>query len=99
MTAWLGTAAAFSVIYRICSYKTALALYLIHTILSGISCGTIFLYFEFNSIMEIFAITAAGFMGLCAYGYLAENTLEEFGTLFFYLLFHICNVYLRYEAE
>jgi uncharacterized protein len=61
-------------------------LYLLYTILTGVTFGIIFMAYNIGSIISMFAISALIFALLAFYGITTQKDLSNFGTFLFFML-------------
>ncbi len=66
---------------------TAQMLFLLYTLLTGVTFSTIFLVYEISSITNTFFITAGAFAGLSAFGFLTKKDLSAIGRFAYMALF------------
>lgn len=79
-------AALIGLYYRKCHYYVTLLLFIAYTAITGVTLSTIFIFFELASIINVFAVTSIGFIGLSLYGIFTKqdlNRLEIFCIYFF----------------
>ena len=62
---------------------TTKILYIIYSVITGITFSTIFVAFKVSSIISIFLITAIIFGVLAFYGYITKKDLTKLGTILF----------------
>ena len=62
---------------------TTKILYIIYSVITGITFSTIFVAFKVSSIISIFLITAIIFGALAFYGYITKKDLTKLGTILF----------------
>lgn len=62
------------------SFGTAALMFILYSIVNGVTLSSIFLLYEFNSIVEIFFITAGAFAGLAIVGTVTKKDLSGLGT-------------------
>jgi uncharacterized protein len=63
------------------SAQTATLLYILYSVLNGLTLSVIFLVFTTDSIASTFFITAGTFAIMSAYGYFTKTDLTKFGSL------------------
>src|SRR5215212_2726814 len=68
------------------SATTATAIFILYSVLNGLTFSIIFLAFTAGSIASTFFITGGIFAIMSAYGYFTGNDLTKFGSLLFMLL-------------
>ncbi len=78
---------------------TTKILYIVYSVVTGITFSTIFVVFRMSSIISIFLITAIIFAILAVYGYITKKDLTKLGPILFIallaiILFSILNVFL-----
>lgn len=66
--------------------STALALFIIYSVLNGVTLSTIFIVYTPESIANTFFITAAMFGALSVFGYTTKKDMSGLGTFFFMAL-------------
>ena len=71
----------FSALLSRLSYGTALALFILYAILSGITFSVIFYYYSPESITKAFFISAGMFGSMAIYGYMTHTDLSKMGTI------------------
>lgn len=62
------------------SSAAAIAIFLLYSILTGVTFSTIFLVYTHASIQSAFFVTAFGFLGLTIFGYITKKDLGPIGT-------------------
>lgn len=62
------------------SFGTAALMFILYSILNGVTLSSIFLMYELNSIVEIFFVTAGAFAGLAFIGTVTKKDLSKLGT-------------------
>src|SRR5205085_10736513 len=85
------------------SAKTATAIFILYSILNGLTFSVILLVFTANSIASTFFVTGGIFAVMSAYGYFTGNDLTKFGSLLFMLLIgliiaSVVNIFLNSQA-
>ncbi len=60
---------------------TAKILYIVYSIITGITFSSIFITYELSSLMSIFLITALTFAALAFYGYTTKKDLSRWGVI------------------
>src|SRR5579862_8277451 len=70
--AQLGAVFAFSWLINRISGFTATLIYFLYAALTGLTLSSIFLIYTGSSIVEVFGITAFGFAGLSAFGFVTK---------------------------
>lgn len=78
--AQLGAVAALSWLINRINGLTATVIYFLYAALTGLTLSSIFLAYTGSSIAEVFAVTAFGFAGLSAIGYLMKRDLGPVGS-------------------
>lgn len=68
------------------SLQSASILFILYSLLNGISLAPIFLVYELGSIASTFFITAGTFLTMSLYGYFTKKDLTKWGNLLFMLL-------------
>lgn len=63
--------------------NVARILYVIYSLIMGITLSTVFIIYEMSSIILVFLITAAIFIALSIYGYTTKKDLSKLGTILF----------------
>ncbi|BBA84931.1 Bax inhibitor-1/YccA family protein [endosymbiont of Pachyrhynchus infernalis] len=76
-------------IITILSYKLSIFLFVLYSILNGITMSGIFLIYTFESIFNIFLLTSFIFMFMSIYGFLTKKDLTNLGNLLLMLLLGI----------
>ncbi len=66
---------------------TAQMLFLLYSLLTGVTFSTIFLVYEIGSIYNTFFITAGAFAGLSAFGFMTKKDLSAIGRFAYMALF------------
>lgn len=61
---------------------TAMLLFILYSITTGLTFSSIFLLFEISSIFKIFVISALMFLGMSIYGAFTKSDLRSFGRYF-----------------
>ena len=64
----------------------ATVLFLLYSILTGVTLSTVLLVYTSSSVVYTFIITAVVFAVMCVYGYITENDLSKFGSIMFMAL-------------
>jgi len=80
LIAQVGAVIALSAAQRKLNAMAATAIYLGYAALVGVTMSVIFLVYTRDSIMHVFAMTAVGFGGLSAFGYLTKRDLGPVGS-------------------
>lgn len=80
LIAQVGMVIVLSAAQRKLNAYAATAIYLVYAALVGVTMSVIFLVYTQSSIMHVFAITAAGFAGLSAFGYITKRDLGPVGS-------------------
>jgi uncharacterized protein len=85
------------------SGKTATGIFLLYSILNGLTLSAVFLVYTSGSIATTFFICGGMFALMSAYGYFTGNDLTRFGSLLFMLLIgliiaSIVNIFLNSSA-
>ncbi len=80
LIAQLGAVFTLSLWIRRMSSVAAAAIYLAYAALTGVTLSMIFLIYTGESITQVFALTACGFAGLSAYGYITKRDLGPLGS-------------------
>jgi len=78
--AQLGAVAALSWLINRISGLTATLIYFLYAGLTGLTLSSIFLVYTGSSIAEVFGVTAFGFAGLSAFGYVTKRDLGPVGS-------------------
>jgi FtsH-binding integral membrane protein len=78
--AQLGSVVALSWLINRISGFTATLLYFVYAGLTGLTLSSIFLIYTGSSIAEVFGITAFGFAGLSAFGFVTKRDLGPVGS-------------------
>ncbi len=78
--AQLGAVVALSWLINRISGFTATLLYFVYAALTGLTLSSIFLIYTGSSIAEVFGITAFGFAGLSAFGFVTKRDLGPVGS-------------------
>lgn len=76
----LGSVVYLSVWIKKMSATTATVIYLLYSILTGISLSVVFMIYTRSSIFSIFGMTAFSFAGLSAFGYFTKRDLGPVGS-------------------
>lgn len=63
------------------SYARAITLYMLYTVLLGITFAPLFLIYEIESLVHVFSITAGMFGIMALYGYFTQTDLSRFGNM------------------
>lgn len=71
------------------SFKSALALYVAYSLLTGVTLSVIFVAFELPSIVTILFVTVAMFVAMALYGYFTKADLTGIGNVLIMGLFGI----------
>ncbi len=87
--AQLGLVIALSAFIEKLNYATALVLFLLYSVLMGLTLSTIFLVYTTASIEVTFFITAAMFASMAIYGYFTNTDLSQVGSILIMALFGI----------
>jgi FtsH-binding integral membrane protein len=69
------------------SFSTAFLIFVLYSILNGLTLSSVFLLYTMGSIVSTFIVTAGMFGGMALYGYYTEADLSEYGTYFRMALF------------
>jgi hypothetical protein len=85
------------------SSKAATAIFILYSILNGLTLSVVFLVYTSGSIATTFFISGGMFALMSAYGYFTGNDLTKFGSLLFMLLIglviaSIVNIFLNSSA-
>lgn len=75
----LGMVFYFTRISRTCSNVAAMGLYLLYAAVSGLTFSVIFLVYTYESISNVFLITAGMFAGLSVFGFTTKRDLGPIG--------------------
>lgn len=94
LIAQFGLVIAFSRIASQTNFITALCLYFGYAGLSGLTLSMIFWIFQLASIIQVFAATSAGFLGLSLFGIVTKRNLTAIGTFCLYGLFGMIGLLL-----
>src|SRR5579872_2986665 len=78
--AQLGAVLLLSGLINRISALTATLIYFLYAGLTGLTLSSIFVVFTGSSIFQVFGVTAAGFVGLSAVGYLTKRDLGPIGS-------------------
>ena len=81
MLAQLGLVVALSALLPSLQFSTALGLYFLYSVLTGITLSSVFLVYQIPSIVFVFAITAGMFGAMALYGYFTQSDLSGMGNL------------------
>lgn len=68
------------------SLSTATTLFIIYSVLNGVTLSSIFMVYTQTAITKVFFITAATFAATALYGYVTKKDLTRFGSLLFMAL-------------
>lgn len=68
------------------SLQTATTLFIIYSVLNGVTLSSIFLVYTMTSITSVFFITAGTFAAMALYGATTKKDLSKFGSLLFMAL-------------
>ena len=68
------------------SLLTATLLFILYSVINGVTMSTIFLFFEVSSIAKVFFITAGTFGAMAAIGYTTKTDLSSLGKILFMAL-------------
>ena len=68
------------------SLLTATLLFILYSVINGVTMSTIFLVFEVSSIAKVFFITAGTFGAMAAIGYTTKTDLSSLGKILFMAL-------------
>ena len=71
------------------SLKTATAMFLVYSVLNGLTMSAIFILYTFSSISAVFLTTAGTFAIMSAYGYMTKKDLSRMGNLCLMALFGV----------
>ncbi len=71
------------------SLKTATAMFLIYSVLNGLTMSAIFIMYTFSSISTVFLTTAGTFAIMSVYGYTTKTDLSRMGSLCLMALFGV----------
>ncbi len=71
------------------SLKTATAMFLIYSVLNGLTMSAIFIMYTFSSISAVFLTTAGTFAVMSVYGYTTKTDLSRMGSLCLMALFGV----------
>jgi len=71
---------SFQVISQNCRTSTAIILYLIYSVLMGITLSIIFLVYNLTSIVAVLFTTSFAFLVLSSYGFVTKRDLNALGT-------------------
>lgn len=71
------------------SLKTATAMFLIYSVLNGLTMSAIFILYTFSSISAVFLTTAGTFAVMSVYGYMTKTDLSRMGSLCLMALFGV----------
>ena len=69
--------------YNRLSMGVLLALFILYSVLMGLSLSTIFLVYEMGSIASTFFVAAGAFAGMAILGYTTKTDLTKFGSLLY----------------
>ena len=69
--------------YHRLSMGVLLALFILYSVLMGLSLSTIFLVYEMGSIASTFFVAAGAFAGMAILGYTTKTDLTKFGSLLY----------------
>jgi len=69
--------------YQRLSMGVLLALFILYSVLMGLSLSTIFLVYEMGSIASTFFVAAGAFAGMAILGYTTKTDLTKFGSLLY----------------
>ena len=69
--------------YQRLSMGVLLALFILYSVLMGLSLSTIFLVYEMGSIASTFFVAAGAFAGMAVLGYTTKTDLTKFGSLLY----------------
>ena len=78
--AQLACVLGFSFLLRRCSVQTAILLYLVYSVLTGVTFSAILYLYTGQSIAQAFIATSGSFLGLSLYGYSTKRDLGPLGT-------------------
>lgn len=81
MFAQLGVVIALSAMVNRLSAGTALGLFILYSILTGVTFSSLFILFKLGSLALTFAITAGMFGTMALYGYFTKSDLSGMGNL------------------
>lgn len=87
--AQLGLVIALSAFLEKLSYTTALVLFLLYSVLMGLTLSSIFLVYTTGSIEVTFLVTAGMFAGMALYGYFTDTDLSQVGSVLIMALWGI----------
>jgi FtsH-binding integral membrane protein len=82
----LAIALIMSLLIKKMSVSTLKILFIIYSIITGITFGSIFIMYKISSIISIFAISALIFGLLALYGYKTNRDLTQIGRILFFSL-------------
>lgn len=71
------------------SLKAATAMFLIYSVLNGLTMSAIFILYTFSSISAVFLTTAGTFAVMSVYGYMTKTDLSRVGSLCLMALFGV----------
>lgn len=71
------------------SLKAATAMFLIYSVLNGLTMSAIFIMYTFSSISAVFLTTAGTFAVMSVYGYMTKTDLSRVGSLCLMALFGV----------
>ena len=71
------------------SLKAATAMFLIYSVLNGLTMSAIFIIYTFSSISAVFLTTAGTFAVMSVYGYMTKTDLSRVGSLCLMALFGV----------
>ncbi len=71
------------------SLKAATAMFLIYSVLNGLTMSAIFIMYTFSSISAVFLTTAGTFAVMSVYGYITKTDLSRVGSLCLMALFGV----------
>lgn len=89
----------FSLLFRKLPAAAVGILYFIYAMLNGVSLSTLFVVFEFNSVVILFVVSALLFGGFAFLGFITQKDLSKwyhllFGTLLAALIVSIINIFV-----
>mgnify|MGYP000908900426 CR=1 FL=1 len=99
----LGLVMLISALINKISFSTAIVLFIIYSIVNGLTLSVIFLAYTMASIASTFIVTASTFGVMCVYGLVTKKDLTGVGSLLYMALFgliiaSIANLFLHNET-
>jgi FtsH-binding integral membrane protein len=79
----LGLGILMQMMYRKLSYGLLLGIYILYSVLMGLSLSTILLFYSGQSVALTFFVAAGAFGGMAVLGYTTKTDLTKFGSLLY----------------